>query len=112
MNAESALKIEASLAALPPSERERVALYGARLLSTEMESRLALAARELARLESKYRITFSRLQETGLPQNAGLEAHEDYVEWSGWQATYEETSQILEILQRILETADALALTE
>jgi hypothetical protein len=112
MSAESALRIEASLAALPRLERERVALYGARLLSTEMESRLALAAQELARLESKYGMTLSHLQEAGLAPDADLEAHEDYVEWSGWQATYEETSQILETLQRILETADALAFTE
>jgi hypothetical protein len=112
MSAESALRIEASLAALPPSERERVALYGARLLSTEMESRLALAARELARLETKYGMTITHLQEVGLPEDAGLEAHEDFVEWSGWQATYDEASHILETLQRILETADALPLTE
>jgi len=112
MSAESVLKIEASLAALPPSERERVALHGARLLSTEMESRLALAARELARLETRYGMTLTHLQEVGLPEDADLTAHEDYVEWSGWQATYDETSQILETLQKILKTADALSLAE
>lgn len=100
MSAESALKIDTSLAALPSPERERLALYGAHLLFTEMEGRLALATRELARFEHKYGMTLARLDEVGLPENAGLEAHEDYVEWSGWQATYDETSQILETLQR------------
>jgi hypothetical protein len=118
MSTESALKIEASLAALPPPERERVALYGARLLFTEMESRLALAARELSRFERKYGMTLAHLQEVGLPEDAGLEAHEDYVEWSGWQATYDEASQVLETLQAILaayptgEGADAFAFAE
>ncbi len=118
MSAESTLKIEASLAALPSPERKRLALYGARLLLTEMESRLALATRELARFESKYGMNLARLQEIGLPENAGLEAHEDYVEWSGWQATYDETRQILETLKTILaesptgEGADALAFAE
>ncbi len=118
MSTESALKIEASLAALPPPERERVALYGARLLFTEMESRLALAARELARFERNYGMTLAHLQEVGLPEDAGLEAHEDYVEWSGWQATYDEASQVLETLQAILaayptgEGADAFAFAE
>ena len=72
-----------------------------------MKSRLALAARELARFESKYGMTIARLNEVGLPEGAGLEAHEDYVEWSGWQATYEETNQILETLQAILEAGHA-----
>jgi len=118
MSAESTLKIEASLAALPPSERKRLALYGARLLFTEMEGRLALAARELARFESKYGMSLARLQQVGLPEDAGLEAHEDYVEWSGWQATYDEARQILETLQTILaesptgEGADALTIAE
>ncbi len=112
MSTESSLRIEASLAALSPPERERLALYGARLLFTEMESRLALAARELARFESKYRMTLAHLQEIGLPEDIGLEAHEDYVEWSGWQATHDEASQTLEILQKILETADAFAVAE
>jgi len=102
------LDIDSSLAALPSAERERVALYGAHLLFTEMEGRLALAARKLAHFEQKYETTLAQLNETGLPQGAGLEAHEDYVEWSGWQATYDETSQTLETLRAILERADAL----
>ncbi len=102
------LDIDTSLSALPSPERERVALYGARLLFTEMEGRLALAAREVARFEQKYKTTLAQLNEAGLPEEAGLEAHEDYVEWSGWQAACDETGQILDTLQTILETADAL----
>jgi hypothetical protein len=75
---------------------------------TEMESRLALATRELACFEQKYEMTLVQLNKVGLPKEAGLEAHEDYVEWSGWRATYDETTQILETLHTILETSDAL----
>ncbi len=107
MSAESTPKIDTSLASLPSPERERVALYGAHLLMTEMESRLALAARELTRFERKYGQTLAHLNEIGLPEDAGLEAHEDYVEWSGWQATHDETNQILITLKTILEAADA-----
>lgn len=111
MSAESVLKIEASLAALPSAERERVALYGAQLLFTEMKGRLALAARELTRFQSKYGMTLAHLNEVGLPADANLATHEDYVEWSGWQATYEETHQILETLQAILEAGHAFTST-
>ena len=100
-------KVDTSLAALPPSERERLTLYGARLLLTEMQGRLALATREVARFETKYGLTLTRLDETGLPDDADLETHEDYVEWSGWQATVDETSQTLEILRSILEATHA-----
>lgn len=98
-------KVDTSLAALLPPERERLTLYGARLLLTEMEGRLALATRELARFETKYGTTLTGLAETGLPDEADLETHEDYVEWSGWQATVDETSQTLDILRSILEAA-------
>ncbi len=108
MSTEFALDLDTSLAALPPPERERLALYGAQLLCTEMESRLALAARTLVRFEQAYKMTLAQLNEAGLPQEANLEAHEDYVEWSGWQATYDESKQILKTLRAILETADAL----
>lgn len=111
INVETRLKIDESLAALPPPERERLALYGAHLLLTEMKSRLALAANELARFEAKYSLTLAHLNEMGLPADAPVEAHEDYVEWSGWQATYDETSHILETLQTILEAGHALAAT-
>ncbi len=37
-----------------------------------------------------------------------LEMHEDYVEWSGWQATYDEACQILDALRDILDTGHAL----
>jgi hypothetical protein len=40
-----------------------------------------------------------------------VEAHEDYVEWSGWQATYDETGHVLETLQAILEAGYALTVT-
>jgi hypothetical protein len=107
INPETTLKIDESLAALPTLERERLALYGAHMLMTEMKSRLALAANELARFESKYGVTLARLNEIGLPADAPVEAHEDYVEWSGWQATYDETGHVLETLQAILAAGHA-----
>ena len=41
--------------------------------------------------------------------DASLEMHEDYVEWSGWQRTHEESSQILASLKPILQKPRAPA---
>ncbi|HRV93723.1 MAG TPA: hypothetical protein P5526_16300 [Anaerolineae bacterium] len=107
MSSQINLTIDASLAALPKSERERLTLYGAQILLTEMNSRLALAVREMARFEGKYGQTLAQLEQTGLPQDAGLEAHEDYIEWSGWQASFDEANQTIKALQSILEAGHA-----
>jgi hypothetical protein len=102
-----ATKVDESVAALPLAERERLTRYGALVLARETESRLELAKRKLAEFEKKYGMTLARLNKVGLPDNAGLEAHEDYVEWSGWQSTHDEASEVLANLQAILEATGA-----
>ncbi|MFP4394026.1 MAG: hypothetical protein ACLFTI_02080 [Anaerolineales bacterium] len=55
------------------------------------EDRLTLVKRKIAAFERKYNTTFKHLQEAGLPDDASLKMHEDFIEWAGWQRTYEET---------------------
>ncbi len=43
------------------------------------------------------------LRRNGLPDDANMEMHEDFVEWSGWQRTREEANQVLASLQPLLE---------
>lgn len=99
-------KLDTSIAALPPEEREKLTRYGALVLVRETESRLELAKRKLAEFARKYGITLDRLNQVGLPENAGLEEHEDYVEWSGWQSTHDEALEVLANLRAILEATD------
>ena len=56
----------------------------------EAQARLALAEQRIKSFEKKYGTTLARLQEDGLPGDASMEMHEDFVEWSGWQCTREE----------------------
>lgn len=86
-----------------PAARRRLAELGAPLLVTEAEGRLALAERKIAAFERKYRTTLDQLQEHGLPDDASMEMHEDFIEWSGWQRTHEEARQTLDALQPFLE---------
>ncbi len=99
--------IDSTVAALPAEEREKLTRYGALVLARETESRLELAARKSSEFERKYGMTFEHLDQIGLPDNAGLEEHEDYVEWSGWQATFDEAQETLTNLKKILEATSA-----
>jgi hypothetical protein len=59
----------------------------------ELSEELRRARQRIAALEQKYAMTFSRLQKVGLPDDAGLEAHEDYVEWSSLEASMAELTK-------------------
>jgi len=102
---------EFSLTELVPDARQRLIEFGAPLLLTEAEGRLALAERKIAAFERKYGTTLAQLGQDGLPDDASLEMHEDFVEWSGWQRTREEASQIRASLKPLLEKPLASAAT-
>ncbi|MCK4449104.1 MAG: hypothetical protein KAX26_00785 [Anaerolineae bacterium] len=100
---------EFSLTELVPEARQRLVELGAPLLLTEAEGRLALAERKIGAFEQKYGTTLARLRRNGLPDDASIEMHEDFIEWSGWQRTREEAGQTLASLQPLLEKSLALA---
>jgi hypothetical protein len=81
--------------ALTPDIQQRLIEFGIPLLLTETEGRLALAERKITAFERKYRTTLAQLRQDGLPDDASIEMHEDFVEWSGWQATQEEAVGLL-----------------
>jgi hypothetical protein len=98
-----------ALAAMMPEALQRLVELGTPLLLTETEGRLALAERKIASFERKYKITLAELRRDGLPDDASMAMHEDFVEWSGWQRTYEEANQILAALPPLLEKPLAIA---
>lgn len=100
---------EFSLAELVPEVQQRLVEFGAPLLLTEAEGQLALAERKIRAFEQKYGTTLARLCRDGLPDDASMEMHEDFIEWSGWQRTREEASQILTSLHHLLEKSLAPA---
>jgi len=91
------------LAKLVPEAQKRLVEFGAPLLLTEAEGRLALAERKITAFEQKHGTTLAQLRQDGLPDDASMEMHEDFVEWSGWQRTYAESSQIVASLKLLLE---------
>jgi hypothetical protein len=93
---------DSSLSDLVPEVRQRLVEFGAPLLLTEAEGRLALAERKIEAFEQKYETTLTQLCRDGLPDDASIEMHEDYIEWSGWQRTYEEASQTAASMKSLL----------
>lgn len=77
--------IDSTMVKLPAQDWERILQLGVDSHAKELESELARALENIRRLEAKYRMTFARLEQVGLPENAGREEHEDYVEWSSWE---------------------------
>ena len=100
---------EFPLTELVPEARRRLVELGAPLLMTEAEGQLALAEQKIRAFEQKYETTFAQLRQNGLPDDASIEMHEDFIEWSGWQRTREEASQILASVRRLLEESLAPA---
>jgi len=73
----------------------------------ELSAELCEARQCIETLERKYGMSFSRLQRVGLPDDAGLEAHEDYVEWSSLEGYVAELTKKLASLESITAYAYA-----
>ncbi len=83
---------------LPTQEWERIVRLGTEKHSQELEGELEDVRAQVAVFERKYGVSFTQLQRVGLPDDAGLEAHEDYVEWSSWEGR---AAELKERLQRL-----------
>lgn len=88
---------------LSTEEWQHIVHLGTERRIQELEDKLQETQRQIARLEAKYGTSLSELQETGLPENAGIEAHEDYVEWSSWEGYCADLQEQLSRLRALLE---------
>ena len=94
-------QIETAFSALPPDEREAVIAHGAALRLSSLKQRLFLAESKVRAYEEKYQTTYQELHETGLPDDASVEMHEDYIIWSHWVDVIEQSKRDLQILEQI-----------
>ncbi len=95
--------INSTTAKLSARDWERIMQLGVDSHIKELESELARVAEKIKGLEAKYRMTFARLEQVGLPDNAGVEEHEDYVEWSGWEGYQIELREKLSNLRALVQ---------
>ena len=90
---------------LSTEEWQHIVHLGTERRIQELEDKLQEALQQINRFEIKYGAAFSELQHKGLPANAGLEAHEDYVEWSSWEGYRADLEEQLTKLRFLLEPA-------
>jgi chromosome segregation ATPase len=90
---------------LSAQEWQRIVQLGVERQIQELQEQLAEAQQEIAQFERRFGTSFARLQETGLPEDASMEAHEDYVEWSSWEGRQADLQEQLETLHVLLRPA-------
>lgn len=96
---------------LPEEELVPILKQGAVLRLPYLESRLVQAEQHVLFFEEKYAITLDRLRTQGLPDDAGYEMHEDFIEWEYWNDSLNKirvsVRQVKAMLEKIGESASS-----
>jgi len=92
---------------LPTQVWQHIVQLGVERHIQELQDQLGEAQQRIAEFERQYGMSFERLQEVGLPKDAGLKVHEDYVEWSSWEGHQTELEEQLENLRAMLRPTHA-----
>jgi len=71
-----------------------------------LEGRLLKAREQIRRFEEKYRTTIVLLDSEGLPDDAGYEMHEDFIEWEYWNDVLRKTRSTIQNVNTLLEEAE------
>ncbi len=95
-----------SMTDLSAKELAFIFRQGAVLRLPYLESRLLQAKEEVRRFEGKYRMTLDELTSQGLPDNAGYEMHEDFIEWEYWNDVLHKTKLTVRDVKTLLEKAE------
>ena len=96
-------KIENAFMSLPSEDKTAVISHGAAIRFSELSKRHFLAGEKVRSFEEKYAVKLSELQESGLPDDADFEMHEDYIMCCHWSDVIEKTEQQMEALRPLLE---------
>jgi len=94
-------EIEKAFASLPPEEREAIIKYGTAMRISALRERLDLAESKIRAMQEKYRTTPSDLEAQGLPDDSGMEMHEDYVLWRHWAEVADRVRRDMKSLEAI-----------
>lgn len=97
--------IEKSFLALAPNERATIIRRGVALGLSDLKKRLFLAESKARFFEGKYCTSLAQLDRQGLPDDAGVELHEDYLMWHHWAEALETVKQEIASLEEIAQQA-------
>ena len=94
------------IAELPAREMVSILRQGSILRLPHLEARLQMAQERVNRFETTYATTLEELETQGLPDDAGYQMHEDFIEWEYWHDVATETEDIIKNVNRILSKAE------
>ena len=94
-------KIAVELADLPQKELAAIFKQGVVLRLPYLEGRLQRAEREIQLFEKRYKTSLAKLKTIGLPDNAGHEMHEDFIEWEYWNDVLNETKETIARIKKL-----------
>jgi len=90
---------------IPAKELNKILRQGVLLRMPYLESRLLQAKQNVINYEQKYQIKLEKLRSEGLPEDAGYEMHEDFIEWEYWFDVMNDNRQIINQLKKLLKEA-------
>lgn len=105
MNSIGTGQIENDFLALPQAERRIIINYGAAFLLADLRKRLFFAESKVRFYEDKHGISLEHLDSEGLPDDAGVELHEDYIMWHHWTRVAQQVRKEARSLQGLVEPA-------
>ena len=98
-------------ARLPDRELAFIFRQGAILRLPYLEGRLLQAGERVRTFEEKYGTTLDVLAFQGLPDDAGYEMHEDFIEWEYWNDVLHKVEvtagNVRSVLEKVEETVGA-----
>lgn len=103
MNTDVVTHIEQAFSALPRAEREAIIRHGVALRVADLRHRFFLAESKVRAFAERYQVTLEQWEATGLPDDASIDMHEDYILWRHWTAVARHTAQDLAALQEIAQ---------
>jgi len=103
MNREFRKQIEKIFESLPPEGREAIISHGVTLVLSNLKKRLFLAESKVQGFEQKYNSTLVHLAAEGIPDDADLEMHEDYMMWHHWDKVAQKIKKDIASLEEIAQ---------
>lgn len=94
--------IEQAFLQLGDQQRADIIYHGALLRLSELKKRRFLAANKIRELEVQYGQSLWQLEELGLPDDASIEMHEDYVLWCHWDQVADAAAEEIRRLEPIV----------
>ena len=88
---------------LGPERQLEIIYHGALLRLTDLNKRSFLAQSKVHAYEAQYQTTLAVLDAQGLPDDASVAMHEDYILWHHWSAVASETQALVDQLRPLVE---------